>query len=86
MLRLHGGGAFFEDFRKIPTYDAFDLTGRFQVNNMITMIVTVSNLFDRQPPIVGSTAGSTSFNSGNTFPSTYDALGRRYTVQVGVKF
>ncbi len=80
------GGAFFEAFRKIKTYDAFDLSGRFSVTKMLTMIVTVNNLFDRNPPIVGSTAGSTSFNSGNTFPSTYDALGRRYTVQVGLKF
>jgi outer membrane receptor protein involved in Fe transport len=52
----------------------------------ITLVMTVSNLFDKTPPVVGSTAGSTSFNSGNTFPSTYDSLGRRYNIQVNVKF
>jgi outer membrane receptor protein involved in Fe transport len=79
-------GPFFEPYRSIPSYDYFDLTGRFSINQQITLIATVTNLLDKQPPIVGSEAGSTSFNSGNTFPSTYDALGRRYTMQVQVKF
>jgi outer membrane receptor protein involved in Fe transport len=79
-------GAFFKDFQRISAYDYFDLTGRFNVVENITLIATVSNLFNKQPPLVGASAGSTSFNSGNTFPSTYDALGRRYTMQVLVKF
>ncbi len=79
-------GAFFTAFRKIRAYDYFDLTGRFNIMDNITLIATVSNLFDTKPPLVGAAAGSTSFNSGNTFPSTYDALGRRYTMQVNVRF
>ena len=79
-------GPFFGTFGKIPSYDYFDLTGRVNVLENITLVMTVSNLFDKQPPVVGSSAGSTSFNSGNTFPSTYDSLGRRYNVQVNVKF
>ena len=79
-------GAFFGPFRKIKAYDYFDLTGRVNVLENITLVMTVSNLFDKQPPIVGANAGSTTFNSGNTFPSTYDALGRRYNMQVNVKF
>jgi outer membrane receptor protein involved in Fe transport len=54
--------------------DNFDLT------------LTVQNLLDKSPPIVGSTVGSTSFNSGNTYPSTYDALGRRLAVGARLKF
>lgn len=79
------GGAFFPAYTSIKTYDAFDLSGRFHVTQTLTMILTVSNLFDRNPPIVGSGL-SAAFNSGNTYPSTYDALGRRYTMQVGLKF
>jgi outer membrane receptor protein involved in Fe transport len=79
-------GAFFSAFRKIRAYDYFDLTGRFNIMDNITLIATVSNLFDTKPPLVGAAAGSTAFNSGNTFPSTYDALGRRYTMQVNVRF
>jgi len=79
-------GAFFPGFAKINAYDYFDLSARFNVTERISLTATISNLTDNQPPIVGGSAGSTSFNSGNTFPSTYDALGRRYTMQVGVRF
>ena len=50
------------------------------------LTMTVTNLFDTDPPIVGSTIGSTSFNSGNTYPSTYDALGRRFAIGGRLKF
>jgi iron complex outermembrane recepter protein len=80
------GSPFFPAFQRIRAYDYFDLTGRFNIMDNLTLIATVSNLFDTKPPLVGNAAGSTSFNSGNTFPSTYDALGRRYTVQVNVRF
>ena len=46
----------------------------------------MQNLFDKDPPIVGATIGTTSFNSGNTYPSTYDALGRRYAVSARLRF
>ena len=74
------------DFGKISAYDWFDLTLRFNVTDNFTMTATVQNLFDRQPPIVGSSIGSTSFNSGNTYPSTYDALGRRFAVSARLRF
>lgn len=74
------------DFGKISAYDWFDLTVRFNVTDNFTMSATVQNLLDKQPPIVGSSIGSTSFNSGNTYPSTYDALGRRFAVSARLKF
>lgn len=77
---------FFPAFRKIRAYDYFDLTGRFNISDNLSLVGVVSNLFDTKPPLVGAAAGSTAFNSGNTFPSTYDTLGRRYTVTVNVRF
>lgn len=74
------------EFRRIKAYDYIDLTGRVNVMENLSMIFTVTNLLDRQPPLVGASVGSTSYNSGNTFPSTYDTLGRRYTMQVNLKF
>jgi outer membrane receptor protein involved in Fe transport len=50
------------------------------------MTATVQNLLDKDPPLTGNNAGSTSYNSGNTFPSTYDALGRRYAVTAKLRF
>jgi outer membrane receptor protein involved in Fe transport len=74
------------DFNRIPTYDYFDLTGRFAINEHLTVTLGVQNLFDKQPPLVGNTAGTTTFNSGNTYPSTYDALGRRFVASARVRF
>ena len=79
-------GPFFGTFGKIKSYDYFDLTGRVSITENLTMIMTVSNLTNKKPPVVGASAGSTTYNSGNTFPSTYDALGRRYAMQIGLRF
>ncbi|WP_446654777.1 TonB-dependent receptor domain-containing protein [Blastomonas sp.] len=75
-----------ENFNTIPSYDYFDITTRFDLMENLTVTLTVQNIFDKKPPLVGSEAGTTSFNSGNTFPSTYDALGRRFGVQARLRF
>ncbi|MEO5868210.1 MAG: TonB-dependent receptor [Sphingomonas sp.] len=74
------------DFSHIKPYDYFDFSTRFGVGEHFDLTFTVQNLFDRDPPITGSTIGSTTFNSGNTYPSTYDTLGRRFAVGARVKF
>jgi outer membrane receptor protein involved in Fe transport len=74
------------NFNRIPAYDYFDLTGRWAVDDHLTITLSVQNLFDKQPPIVGSTVGSTGFNSGNTYPSTYDTLGRRFVAAARIRF
>ncbi|AJA10480.1 TonB-dependent receptor [Sphingopyxis fribergensis] len=73
-------------FRKIKAQHYFDLTARFNVSENLVFTATVQNLLDNKPPIVGNSIGSTTYNSGNTFPSTYDALGRRYAVSAKLKF
>jgi iron complex outermembrane receptor protein len=75
-----------EEFRTIPAEHYFDLSARFNATDNMTFTFTVQNLFDNQPKLVGNTIGSTTFNSGNVFPSTYDALGRRYAVAAKLKF
>jgi iron complex outermembrane receptor protein len=74
------------NFGHIAAYNWFDLAIRFGVSENFDLTMTVMNLLDKQPPIVGSTIGTTSFNSGNTYPSTYDALGRRFAVGARLKF
>ncbi|MBA3678219.1 MAG: TonB-dependent receptor [Sphingosinicella sp.] len=74
------------DFGRIPAYDYFDLSTRFGVSDNFDLTVSVENLFDKGPPIVGSTIGSTAFNGGNTYPSTYDTLGRRFAVGARLTF
>ena len=74
------------DFGRIKSFDYFDLTARFNVNENFTFTATVQNLLDKKPPVVGNGVGSTAFTSGNTYPSTYDTLGRRYAVSARVRF
>ncbi|WP_343856879.1 TonB-dependent receptor domain-containing protein [Aliiglaciecola litoralis] len=74
----------FEAFRSIDSYDYFDLFASYNVTEYATVTAGVDNLFDKEPPVLGNDIGDTSSNSGNTFPSNYDVLGRIY--KVGLKF
>jgi outer membrane receptor protein involved in Fe transport len=74
------------NFGHIPAYNYFDLTTRFTVQKNFTLTVAVLNLLNKAPPLVGGTIGSTAYNSGNTYPSTYDALGRRVAVNAKISF
>lgn len=73
-------------FARIKAHDYFDLSSRVEVSERLALTFTVTNLLDKQPPIVGANAGPSSFNAGNTYPSTYDVLGRRYSVSARVTF
>ncbi len=75
-----------EEFRTIGAEHYFDLSTRFSVTDNFEMTVTAMNLFDNQPKLVGASIGSTAYNSGNVYPSTYDALGRRFAVGARLRF
>jgi outer membrane receptor protein involved in Fe transport len=62
------------------------LFGSYQINEGVKLTFGADNLFNREAPIVGGEAAQTSWNSGNTFPSYYDMLGRTYRMTVNVKF
>ena len=74
------------NFNRIKAYNYLDLGTRIRATENFELSILVTNLLDKQPPIVGSNAGSTSFNSGNTYPSTYDTVGRGFRVQGRVHF
>ncbi len=74
------------EFRRIKAAHYFDLTGRFGITDAVTLTLGVQNLLDKKPPNVGNTIGSTTYNSGNTYPSTYDALGRKFAASVKLRF
>ncbi len=79
-------GTFLREFSSIDEKHYFDLSIRQEVNDNINFVFSAFNLFDNEPPFVGSSIGSTSYNSGNTYPSTYDPLGRRYAVSANIRF
>jgi outer membrane receptor protein involved in Fe transport len=59
----------------------FDLSFGFDVTDNFTMNVGVNNLFDKRPQILGSAA-----EQANTFPGTYDVLGRDFFVSARLQF
>jgi outer membrane receptor protein involved in Fe transport len=79
-------GCIFPTFRKIDSYDYFDLFGSWQFMEQASVSFGVSNMFEKDPPVVGNEAADTGSNSGNTFPQLYDALGRLYSVGLRVSF
>jgi outer membrane receptor protein involved in Fe transport len=81
-----GGCLVEEKFRTIPSEHYFDLTARFNATDNMTFTFTIQNLLNNSAKVLGNSIGSTSFNSGNIYPSTYDALGRRYAVSAKLKF
>jgi len=74
------------NFQRIGAYDYFDLSTRIGLTENVTLTLTIANLLDKQPPIIGNNSGNVAFNSGNTYPSTFDALGRSYRAAVRLRF
>lgn len=76
----------FAAFRHIGSYSYVDMYGSYQISESMKVNFGVDNLLDRDAPVVGNEAASTSWNSGNTFPSHYDMVGRTYRMTLNVKF
>lgn len=79
-------GSPFTDFTSIGAEHYFDLSARFIASEQLEFTLAVLNVLDNDPTVVGSDIGSTAFNSGNTFPSTFDTLGRRFSVSARLRF
>jgi iron complex outermembrane recepter protein len=71
---------------KIPSYDYLDLSAAWQVTDIVRLNFNVTNVTNKDAPFVATETGSTTFNSGNTYPATYDVLGRVFTLGVSAKF
>ena len=50
-----------------------------------SITVGASNLLDKDPPVNGL-INNASFSNGNTFPGTWDTLGRYYFVALTQRF
>jgi outer membrane receptor protein involved in Fe transport len=81
-----GAPTFLPQFSHIDAFDYFDLAGVWDFNDHLRFNVTINNLFDEEPPFVGNTIGTTGTNSGNTFPTYYDAIGRYMTFGAKVRY
>lgn len=79
---------------RIGSYDYFDLAATLQIASHYSFRLGVNNVGDRQPPFVTSGNGNrpgsnlcpTGPCNGNTYPATYDALGRYIYAGVTLDF
>ena len=78
--------ATFDQFEAIKAYNYIDLLASYNINEALEVSMSVNNVFDKEPPILGGDIGTTSTNGGNTFPQVYDPLGRVITVGFNLKF
>jgi len=81
-----GGVLGSQNFNKTESYSIFDLTMRYSITENFAITGVVSNLLDEEPPLTGAFIGATGYNSGNTYPSTFDAVGRRYNLSAKLRF
>jgi iron complex outermembrane recepter protein len=70
------------DYR-LGSRNYFDLAANWAVTEKSSVLLGINNVLDKDPPIT-SAAGTT--GNGNTFPQTYDALGRWIFVRGEVSF
>ncbi len=66
---------------EIGSYDLFDLAFAFNVDDNLTLNMGVNNLFDKRPPIIGSNQ-----EQANTYPGTFDVIGRDFFISANLRF
>jgi iron complex outermembrane receptor protein len=68
---------------ELDAQNYFDLAANWSVTEKASILVGINNVLDKDPPI-SSAVGTT--GNGNTFPQTYDALGRWIFIRAQVGF
>lgn len=66
---------------KVGAYNLVDLTFAADVSDNLVLSIGVNNIFDKSPELIGDNQ-----EQANTFPSTYDVLGRDYFVSARMVF
>jgi iron complex outermembrane receptor protein len=68
---------------ELPSEDYFDIAANWAITEKASVSLGINNVLDDNPTISGS-VGTT--GNGNTYPQTYDALGRYVFVRASVDF
>ncbi len=72
-------GTYLDEYEKIKGIHYVDLNGSWQVLKNLRLSLTINNALDKDPPFTGTGVSGGAVNYGNTFPTVYDVIGRRYT-------
>jgi iron complex outermembrane receptor protein len=66
---------------RLRSVDYFDLTAAVDINDNFTFTVGVNNILNKKPQLIGSNQ-----QQANTYPSTFDVLGRDYFASASFRF
>lgn len=73
----------------ISDYNYIDLAGQWAITKGVTVSAGISNILDKDPPVIDSAnlgiSGPSHYGNGNTYPGVYDALGRTMFVNLTIK-
>ena len=71
--------------RELEAQNYIDMSGSWMATKWLTLRAGVNNILDRDPPLTDQ-QGPSVFGNNNTFPGTYDALGRKFFVNATLKW
>jgi iron complex outermembrane recepter protein len=72
----------------LPSFDYFDIATSWEVTKGLELRAGINNIFGKNPPVVDANTYSVSgppYGNGNTYPGTYDSLGRTFYMAVTAK-
>jgi iron complex outermembrane receptor protein len=84
--QLNNPGLQYLTDKSFSSHSYVDLTANFTVHNNLNFRVGVNNVFDKDPPSVGSSNCPAGPCNGGTYPQVYDALGRYVFVGLSADF
>jgi iron complex outermembrane recepter protein len=82
-VRDDGGLGYQVAVTKIPAFNYFNLSGQYEFTDWLEVTAGVINLGDKLPPVMGDNSDA---NWANSWPATYDTIGRRFFVNVTSRF
>jgi len=83
---IQGAPATLPQFASIKAFNYVDLSFAWQATKNLRLNLAINNASDLEAPFLGANVGTTSTNSGNTFPQWYDVVGRAYSFGATLKF
>ena len=84
--QLNNTGLQYATDRALASRDYFDLSLAWTMRDNVKFRAGVNNIFDKDPPLNGSSNCPTGPCNGNTWPQVYDALGRFLFIGATVDF
>ena len=71
--------------KEIKAYDYLDLSATYKLLGKYNLRAAINNVFDKNPPVISEEV-LVGYGNGNTYPGTYDPLGRTISIGLSLDF